>query len=256
MKIKITFDSDGAYGYPKGTIIDGKDLVNDYIETLNEVEDADTIRFLKNSEIEKSVDFVAQMWGLGYDVIPDDKVIRKCSVCGKDMIEGYVFDGTDCFCSYDCTADFFNGDRGCVEILLDEGERLMWMDSLPTAPHYKVNIGHADPNLFFYCDSWKKALDWINSKVFVTIKDEHDIEEYNKEHPFAPIEYLYFRPDEYYQNRKEYVLNVRKCDDLMRNAQCLLKSARRDKLFEEFGRAYDDANCIWDMYPEVWQGEI
>jgi len=130
MKIKITFDYDGVYGYPKGTIIDGKDLVNDYIDCLNEVEDADTITFLRNSEIEKSVDFIAQMWGLNYDVIPDDTVIRKCSVCGKEITEGYVFDGTDCFCSKECAAKFFDNDSGCVEILIDEGERLVWHDTL------------------------------------------------------------------------------------------------------------------------------
>lgn len=114
MKIKITFDPDGVYGYPKDEIIDGKRLVQDCIETLNEVEDADTIKFLKTSEIEKAVDFVAEMWKLNYDVIPDDKIIRKCPICGKQMTEGYVF-GTDCFCSYKCADEFFN-------------ERLAWHD--------------------------------------------------------------------------------------------------------------------------------
>ena len=123
MNIKITFDPDGAYGYPKGEIIDGQQLVNDYIETLNEVEDADTISFLKRIEIEKAVDFVAEMWDLSYDIIPDDKVIRKCTVCGKQITEGYVFDGTDCFCSKECATSFFDNDEGCVDILIDDGER-------------------------------------------------------------------------------------------------------------------------------------
>ena len=256
MKIKITFDSDGAYGYPKDTIITGKDLVSDYIDCLNEVEDADTIKFLQTSELEKSVDFIAQMWGLNYDVIPDDKVIRKCSVCGKDMTEGYVFDGTDCFCSYDCAANFFNGDRGCVEILLDEGERLYWMDSLPTAPHYKVSIGADNPNNFFYCDTKEKVFGWINSKVFKTINDWQDIEIYNRDHKFATIEVILFNPKDYYTYRKQYVTNIRKCNDLMLRCQCIAKSPKRDSLMEEFNRAYNDADSLWDMYPEVWQGEI
>ena len=129
MKINITFDPDGAYGYPKGEIIDGQQLVNDYIETLNEVEDADTISFLKRIEIEKAVDFVAEMWDLSYDIIPDDKVIRKCTVCGKQITEGYVFDGTDCFCSKECATKFFDNDEGCVDILIDDGDRLVWHDS-------------------------------------------------------------------------------------------------------------------------------
>ena len=128
MKIKITFDPDGCYGYPD-EIIDGEQLVNDYIDTLNEVEDADTISFVKSVEIVKAVDFVAEAWRLSYDVIPDDNVIRKCSVCGKDMTEGYVFDGTDCFCSKECATDFFDDDEGCVEILIDDGDRLVWHDT-------------------------------------------------------------------------------------------------------------------------------
>ena len=129
MKVKITFDPDGAYGYPKGEIIDGQQLVNDYIETLNEVEDADTISFLKNTEIEKAVDFVAEMWDLSYDVIPDEKVVRKCAECGKEITSGYVFDGTDTFCSKECATKFFDNDEGCVEILIDDGDRLVWHDT-------------------------------------------------------------------------------------------------------------------------------
>ena len=129
MNIKITFDPAGVYGYPKGEVIDGKQLVEDYIDCLNEVEDADTIKFLKEQPIEKSVDFVAKMWSLNYDVIPDDKVIRKCSVCGKQITEGYVFDGTDCFCSKECATKFFDNDEGCVDILIDDSNRLVWHDS-------------------------------------------------------------------------------------------------------------------------------
>lgn len=181
---------------------------------------------------------------------------RKCSICGKDMTEGYVFDGTDCFCSYDCAAKFFNGDIGCVEILLDEGERLIWMDSLPTAPHYKVGIGADNPNNFFYCDTKDKLFEWINSRVFQTIKDWHDIETYNREHKFAKIEVILFEPKDYYEYRKQYVANIQKCNDLMLRCQCIAKSPKRDRILEEFSRAYNDADSIWDMYPEVWQGEI
>lgn len=256
MKIKITFDSDGAYGYPKGTIIDGKDLVNDYIDCLNEVEDADTITFLRNSEIEKSVDFIAQMWGLNYDIIPDDKVIRKCTICDKEITEGYVFDGTDCFCSKECAVECFNGDEGCVEILIDEGERLIWMDSLPTAPHYKVGIGADNPNNFFYCDTKEKVFEWINSRVFQTIKDWPDIETYNKQHKFAPIEVILFNPKDYYKHRRAYITLVKFCDTIMSKAQLTRKDRRMKKLLRSFAINYDDANWMKDASPEIWQGEI
>jgi len=184
------------------------------------------------------------------------KTTRKCSVCGKQITEGYVFDGTDCFCSKECATSFFDNDEGCVDILLDEGERLIWMDSLPTAPHYKVGIGADNPNNFFYCDTWQKVLDWLNGKVFATIKTQQDIDAYNTRHKFAPIDVILFEPKDYYHHRRQYVTNVRKCEDIMQRVQNIARSPKRDRLFSEFGSAYDDANSLWDMYPEVWQGEI
>ena len=69
MKVKINFDPDGAYGYPKGETLEASQLVEDYIDCLNEVEDADTILFLRSQPIERAVDFVADMWKLDYDFI-------------------------------------------------------------------------------------------------------------------------------------------------------------------------------------------
>lgn len=123
MKIKITFDPDGAYGYPKDGIIDAQQLVNDYIENLNEVEDADTISFLKSQPLEKSIDFVAEMWSLSYEFV------KTCAVCGKETTSGFLFDDSTCFCSKECATKFFDNDEGCVDILIDEGDRLVWHDS-------------------------------------------------------------------------------------------------------------------------------
>lgn len=180
---------------------------------------------------------------------------RKCCICDKEITEGYVFDGTDCFCSKECAVECFNGDEGCVEILIDEGERLIWMDSLPTAPHYKVGIGADNPNNFFYCDTKDKLFAWINRKGFKTINDWPDIETYNKQHKFAPIEVILFEPKNYYDHRRQYVSNIQKCNDLMLRCQCVARH-KRERPFHEFNQAYNDADSIWDMYPEVWQGEI
>lgn len=68
-KIKILSDADGGYGYPVGVILPTKELIDDYINCLNEVEDADTISFLKDSKEEIAVDFIADLWGLDYEYV-------------------------------------------------------------------------------------------------------------------------------------------------------------------------------------------
>lgn len=57
--------------------------------------------------------------------------IRKCCICGKKVNSGFLFDDSTCFCSEECAARFFNNDRGCVEILIEEGKRIVWHDSFP-----------------------------------------------------------------------------------------------------------------------------
>jgi len=54
---------------------------------------------------------------------------KVCSQCGKKIHGEHIeFDGTDCFCNEDCATKFFDNDKGCVEILLEDGERLTWVD--------------------------------------------------------------------------------------------------------------------------------
>lgn len=69
MKVEILHDTDGGYGYPKNTIIDAEQLVDDYINCLNKVEDADTIFYLLSLRTEYAVDFVAEMWQLDYELL-------------------------------------------------------------------------------------------------------------------------------------------------------------------------------------------
>ena len=50
---------------------------------------------------------------------------RTCAVCGKAITCGYVWDGTDIFCSEDCAAHALDNDPACVSILIDDG-RIEW----------------------------------------------------------------------------------------------------------------------------------
>ena len=52
---------------------------------------------------------------------------RTCAVCGKVITSGYVWDGTDTFCSEECAAKALDDDPGCVDILLDCG-RIEWKE--------------------------------------------------------------------------------------------------------------------------------
>jgi hypothetical protein len=48
-------------------------------------------------------------------------------VCGKSITSGYVWDGTDTFCSEDCAAHALDNDPACVGILIDAG-RIEWQE--------------------------------------------------------------------------------------------------------------------------------
>lgn len=56
--------------------------------------------------------------------------MAKCATCGKEISEGYVWDGTDCFCNEECLAKAFNNDLDAVSILIDEGDRVMWEENI------------------------------------------------------------------------------------------------------------------------------
>lgn len=58
--------------------------------------------------------------------------MKKCSVCGKFITSGYVWDGTDCFCSEECLKSIFPDDPAAADILIDEGERIVWQDCIGT----------------------------------------------------------------------------------------------------------------------------
>ena len=257
MKIKITFDKDGVYGYPNGGIISPYKLLSDYIDCLNKAEDADTIAFLKQQPIEKAVEFVAEMWGIDYEFVPLTK-IRKCAICGRLITSGYLFDGTTALCDKECATSFFNDDEGCVDILIDDGDRLVWYDEFCKREHFRVNIGHSSPDCFHHFDNVQSMFRWISEKVGTEIRSFSDCEEWTRKQPDGSyIEILYFSDlNKFYKNRREYVLKVRECEDSSEKAKRKTLAEKRNYQMERFSKAYDDANWYWEIYPEVWQGEI
>lgn len=57
----------------------------------------------------------------------DKEVKMVCANCGRIVSQGYVWDGTDVFCSDKCASQVLGDDTGCLEILVDDG-RMEWKD--------------------------------------------------------------------------------------------------------------------------------
>ena len=53
--------------------------------------------------------------------------VRTCAVCGKSITSGYVWDGTDTFCSEDCAPRALDNDPACVGTLIGSG-RIEWQE--------------------------------------------------------------------------------------------------------------------------------
>ena len=52
-----------------GRTMEVKELINDYIDCLNDVEDAETITFLRTVDDNTALKFIKDMWGLEYEVV-------------------------------------------------------------------------------------------------------------------------------------------------------------------------------------------
>jgi hypothetical protein len=54
---------------------------------------------------------------------------KKCSCCGELAVSGYVWDNIDFFCSKECLVKALDDDETCADILIEEGERVQWVES-------------------------------------------------------------------------------------------------------------------------------
>jgi len=54
----------------------------------------------------------------------------RCCVCGKQVRSGYVWDGKSVICSDKCGHIVFSDDPAAFDILVDEGDRMVWHDDL------------------------------------------------------------------------------------------------------------------------------
>ena len=197
MKIKILFDPDGDYGYGK-RVVDAEQVVSDYIDSLNPVEEKDTISELKEMSIEKAIDFVADMWRLDYEIAE--------------------------------------------------------------TTHYRVNIGHYKTECFHHFDDEEKMFSWISSRIGQKVSSFDDCEAWTRRQDNrygSYIEILFLgNLKDFYKQRRAYVQKVRECEDAFTKAQRKISMDKRAVQMIKSAKAYDKAQSYWEMYPEVWQGEI
>lgn len=178
---------------------------------------------------------------------------RRCAVCGKKITSGFLWDERDYFCSEECGAKALGNDMGCFEILRDDG-RMIYYDEFPESLHFRVNVNHHSTECFHYFDNEAKMFDWISEKTGTEIRTFEDAEKWGDKHNYCEI--LYVDPKTYYQYRREYVMLLQKCNDIMAKAQRVRNDTKLKRLLYAYSFAYDDANWYWGAYPEVWQGEI
>ena len=96
---------------------------------------------------------------------------RKCAICGKEVTEGYLFDGITCFCSDECAARFFDNDKGCVEILIDDGNRLTWHECFEDIQTFDIQTP-LDVGKFFIWIVFEKHINFHPDDSFLDYKNE------------------------------------------------------------------------------------
>lgn len=96
----------------------------------------------------RSSDYAPTHIGDFFGFIGDTDNVRRCSVCGKPMFEGYLIDDAEYACSNDCLLDFFKADKEFTEIsqdtdTLDEdlwNDRAYWTEWEEDGVFYKQEI--------------------------------------------------------------------------------------------------------------------
>lgn len=123
--------------------------------------------------------------------------------------------------------------------------------------HYRANVNYSSAECFKHFDNEERMFAWISEQAGEKITSFEECEKWTEKQRMGYIEVLeLFDLKDFYAHRREYVTKLRQCDDLMQKAQRMEKSLRRDRVLIAYSYAYEDANQLYGLYPEVWQGEI
>ena len=120
---------------------------------------------------------------------------------------------------------------------------------------YKANVNHYSPECFKYFGEKKEMLRWVSDQIGERIKTIKAARNWQAGRDYVDVvKFADIR--QYFAHRRDYVLAVRKCQDLLEKAQRTKNMGRRAAMMEAFHEMYDYANELCYTHPEVWQGEI
>lgn len=66
-KYKIIYDREDIYH--KGEIYDGKELISQFVETCNEIEDADFIGYIQTIDEDEAISQICDLWDMQMEKI-------------------------------------------------------------------------------------------------------------------------------------------------------------------------------------------
>lgn len=123
--------------------------------------------------------------------------------------------------------------------------------------HYRANVNHYSNVCFCHFDNEERMFEWISEKIWQKVSSFEECEAWTREQESSYIEILVIdNLKTFFINRRDYVFVISKLQDLSNRLIKMPLSKRRDILLNRFSIAYDIADKMKEISPEIWQGEI
>ncbi len=123
--------------------------------------------------------------------------------------------------------------------------------------HYRVNVNHYSSECFCHFDNEDRMFEWISDRIGQKVSSFEECEDWTRAQESAYIEILVIdNLKTFFINRRDYVFVISKLQDLSNRLIKMPLSKRRDILLNRFSIAYDIADKMKEISPEIWQGEI
>lgn len=123
--------------------------------------------------------------------------------------------------------------------------------------HYRANVNHYSSECFCHFDNEDRMFEWISDRIGQKVSSFEECEDWTRTQDSAYIEVLVIdNLKTFFINRQDYVIVLSKVRDLSYKVTKMPYSKRRNKVFHGFSLAYDIAERMKEISPEIWQGEI